>query len=52
MPTEDPNATTAILRGDLNTAERVLLSEQKFAPDRPEVMINLTTVYRLAGVMT
>jgi len=36
----------AIQAGDYNKAERIIVSERRFNPDMPELMLNLAYVYR------
>ena len=45
----DRTGFTAIKQGDFNTAERALVAERRIYPSRPELMINLATVYRNTG---
>ena len=45
----DQNGYQAIVSGDLATAERAIVAEQKLYPDRPELMLNLAAVYRRTG---
>lgn len=45
----DRTGFTAIKQGDFSTAERTLLAERRIYPSRPELMINLATVYRNTG---
>ncbi|HEX8486017.1 tetratricopeptide repeat protein [Sphingomonas sp.] len=45
----DRNATAAIVAGDLPQAERILTTERRIFPNRPELMLNLAAVYRQTG---
>ncbi|WP_374945207.1 tetratricopeptide repeat protein [Sphingomonas sp.] len=45
----DRTATGAIVTGDYASAERVLVAERRIFPARPELMLNLATVYRQTG---
>ncbi len=48
----DRNGFQAIAAGDYQTAERTLLNERRIFPNRPELMINLATVYARTGRAT
>ena len=45
----DPVASAAIAQGDYAGAEKTLLQELRIHPGRPELMINLATVYAKTG---
>ncbi|SOB87910.1 hypothetical protein SAMN06297144_3048 [Sphingomonas guangdongensis] len=42
-------ARTALLSGDYDAAERLLLAEQRIRSDRPEVLLNLAALYATSG---
>lgn len=45
----DSVASAAIAQGDYVSAERILTQELRIHPGRPELMINLATVYSKTG---
>jgi hypothetical protein len=45
----DRTASADILRGNYVQAERVLTTERRIFPARPELMLNLAAVYRNTG---
>ncbi len=45
----DRTGYQSIATGDLATAERHLVADLKFSPQRPELMLNLAAVYRKTG---
>jgi tetratricopeptide (TPR) repeat protein len=45
----DPVASAAIFRGDYAEAERMLMSELRIYPERPELLLNLAAVYAQTG---
>lgn len=45
----DRTGYQAIAAGDYATAEKTLLNERRIFPNRPELMINLGTVYARTG---
>jgi Flp pilus assembly protein TadD len=47
--TVDRTGYTAIAAGDLSTAEQRIVAERKIFPQRPELMLNLASVYRRTG---
>ncbi|MEG8043147.1 tetratricopeptide repeat protein [Sphingomonas faeni] len=47
--TVDRTGYTAIAAGDLSTAEQRILAERKIFPQRPELMLNLASVYHRTG---
>ena len=46
---QDRTGYRAIAAGDLVTAERRLIAERRIFPQRPELMLNLATVYARTG---
>ena len=46
---QDRTGYTAIAAGDLSTAEQRIVAERKIFPQRPELMLNLASVYRRTG---
>ncbi len=48
----DRTSYRAIAAGDYQTAEKTLLAERRIFPQRPELMINLATVYARTGRLT
>ncbi|MES2422156.1 MAG: tetratricopeptide repeat protein [Pseudomonadota bacterium] len=47
--TVDRTGYTAIAAGDLATAEQRIVAERKIFPQRPELMLNLASVYHRTG---
>ncbi len=47
--TVDRTGYTAIAAGDLSTAEQRIVAERKIHPQRPELMLNLASVYHRTG---
>ncbi|MGA1800094.1 tetratricopeptide repeat protein [Sphingomonas sp. 4RDLI-65] len=47
--TVDRTGYTAIAAGDLSTAEQRIVAERKIFPQRPELMLNLASVYHRTG---
>ncbi len=47
--TVDRTGYTAIAAGDLSTAEQRIVAERKIYPQRPELMLNLASVYHRTG---
>lgn len=47
--TVDRTGYTAIAAGDLSAAEQRIVAERKIFPQRPELMINLASVYHRTG---
>lgn len=47
--TVDRTGYTAIASGDLSAAERRIVAERKIFPQRPELMLNLASVYLRTG---
>ena len=47
--TTDRTGYTAIAAGDLSTAEQRIVAERKIFPQRPELMLNLASVYHRTG---
>ena len=47
----DQNGYQSIVSGDLASAERAIVAEQRVYPARPELMLNLAAVYRRTGRM-
>jgi thioredoxin-like negative regulator of GroEL len=45
----NPTASAAIEQGDYAAAEKTLLRELRIHPGRPELMLNLATVYAQTG---
>jgi tetratricopeptide (TPR) repeat protein len=45
----DQLGNAAIQAGDFNKAEQTIVSEMRFNPDMPELMLNLAYVYRHTG---
>lgn len=45
----DRTGYTAIVSGDLDMAERRLVAERRIFPERPELMLNLASVYHRTG---
>ncbi|RYD25630.1 MAG: tetratricopeptide repeat protein [Lysobacteraceae bacterium] len=45
----DRTGYTAIAAGDLSTAEQRIVAERKIFPQRPELMLNLASVYHRTG---
>lgn len=45
----DRTASAAIATGDYARAERILVAERRIFPARPELMLNLATVYRMTN---
>jgi hypothetical protein len=45
----DRNGAGAIVAGDYTKAERMLVTERRIFPTRPELMLNLAAVYRQTG---
>jgi len=45
----DRTGYSAIKHGDFSTAEKTLVAERRIFPARPELMLNLATVYRNTG---
>ena len=47
--TVDRTGYTAIAAGDLSAAEQRIVAERKIFPERPELMLNLASVYLRTG---
>ncbi|WP_176499504.1 tetratricopeptide repeat protein [Sphingomonas sp. HMP9] len=47
--TVDRTGYTAIAAGDLSTAEQRIVAERRIFPQRPELMLNLASVYHRTG---
>ena len=47
--TVDRTGYSSIAAGDLATAEQRIVAERKIFPQRPELMLNLASVYRRTG---
>lgn len=47
--TVDRTGYRAIAAGDLSTAEQRIVAERKIFPQRPELMLNLASVYHRTG---
>lgn len=45
----DRYAYVSITQGDLQNAEQKLLAEQRIAPGKPEVLLNLAAIYAKTG---
>ncbi len=50
--TVDRTGYTAIASGDLALAERRIVAERRIFPQRPELMLNLASVYQRTGRMS
>jgi Flp pilus assembly protein TadD len=46
---QDRTGYTAIAAGDLSAAEQRIVAERKIFPQRPELMLNLASVYQRTG---